>query len=428
VDKKIRDNLILPMKNLMTTLFLIYIAFSASCQAPSKELFPESFSIDLRNPLPVSRKNALVVLSSEKIKAKAPKFNSAAFIVLIGNVELPSQYNARDIHHPGVSFVLPELKGNEKLRVTIRYATKGAIARDYKKKTQAEISRKEGGKWVNREYIGGKFKNVQALRVPPEHKDHSWFIRYEGPGWESDMVGYRFYLDQRNATDVFGKKVTDPVLQNVGQEGFDSYHELQPWGMDVMKVGKSLGIGSIGYLKDHHAVRVEKTDSVSCAILENGPIYSSLVTHYYGWNTGDQKCSLESSISIHSGTRVTEQKIKVTGNIKQLATGIVKDTLAALITSKGDGQSLGYVATYGKQSLNNDNLGLVVFFRPSDLVSMTEDDQSHIIVLHVNDQQVNYYFAAAWDKEPGGITTVEEFKKYLGVVASELANPVEVTF
>ena len=87
------------------------------------------------------------------------------------------------------------------------------------------------------------------LRVPPEHTDHSWFIRYEGPGWESDLVGYRFYLDWRNATDIFGKKDHRyGACKDVGQDGFDSYHEPADWGMDVLKVGESLGIGALGLL------------------------------------------------------------------------------------------------------------------------------------------------------------------------------------
>ncbi len=63
---------------------------------------------------------------------------------------------------------------------------------------------------------------ANILRVPPEHKDHSWFIRYEGPEWESDKVGYRFYLDQRNVIDVFGIFTSDVVLHNAGLDGFDS--------------------------------------------------------------------------------------------------------------------------------------------------------------------------------------------------------------
>jgi len=69
--------------------------------------------------------------------------------------------------------------------------------------TYAEISIKEGGEWQGREYEGGEFKNVDTLTVPENHTDHSWFIRYEGPGWENKQVGYRLYLDWRNAIDIF---------------------------------------------------------------------------------------------------------------------------------------------------------------------------------------------------------------------------------
>jgi len=46
----------------------------------------------------------------------------------------------------------------------------------------AEISIKEGGKWEGRKYIGGTFKNVESVKLAPEHTDHSFDIRYEGPG------------------------------------------------------------------------------------------------------------------------------------------------------------------------------------------------------------------------------------------------------
>jgi len=99
-------------------------------------------------------------------------------------------------------------------------------------KSYAEISIAEGGKWVDgsrghKEYLDGTFKNVESLQVPEEHTDHTWFIRYEGPGWENSQIGYRLYLDWRNAIDIFGKKVDTLVLPFIGQKGFDSYHEPQ---------------------------------------------------------------------------------------------------------------------------------------------------------------------------------------------------------
>jgi hypothetical protein len=81
--------------------------------------------------------------------------------------------------------------------------------------------------------------------LPGSFKDHSYYIKYEGAGWESDKVAYRFYLDQRNALDAFGKKTPGIILPAVGVDGYDNYHKMAVWGMDDMEVGKSLGIGSI---------------------------------------------------------------------------------------------------------------------------------------------------------------------------------------
>jgi len=322
--------------------------------------------------------------------------------------------------------VLSKLDAKQTKEITIRFHPTSNIPRRYKKLTQAELSHKTGGEWKNREYIGGTFKNVDYLRVPKEHKDHSWFIRYEGPGWESDKVGYRFYLDQRNATDVFGKKVTDPVLQLAGKDGFDSYHNMQPWGMDVMKVGKSLGVGSIGALLTGRAIRVEKTDSVNCRITENGAIYSSILTNYYGWLIGNKKHDVQSRLSIHAGTRLTREQLTISGNPDSICTGIVKDKAAQVFKSKGDSDHWGYIATYGNQSLNNDNLGLVVFFNPSQFTGFSEDEFSHIVGLKPVSSTLEYYFEGAWAGEPGGITSEAQFRAYLTKMAADLASPVQL--
>jgi hypothetical protein len=94
--------------------------------------------------------------------------------------------------------------------------------------------------------------------------------------------------------------------------------------------------------------------------------------------------------------------------------------------SRGDGQSFGYIATYGKQSLNNDNLGLALLFRPTQLISFTEDDQSHVVRLRAEEKKVEYYFLATWEKETNGIKNEAEFRQYLAQVAKDLASPLRV--
>ena len=412
------------VKNILMA-FLILVTGNAVAQQMETD-FPLTFRVKITNPLNVARENILVVLSPEQISKVAAKFNDKAFVVLDGGKEIPSQYNLHDTDDTGVAFVLEKLMPSESREVTVRYNVTGSVMRNYAKRTQAELSRKTGGEWKGREYMAGAFQNVEYLRVPPEHKDHSWFIRYEGPGWESDKVGYRFYLDQRNATDVFGKKVPEPVLQNVGLDGFDSYHNLQPWGMDVMKVGKSLGIGSLGATVDGKTIRVEKTDSVDCRIVENGAVFSSIETNYSGWLVGAKKHDVRSKISIHAGTRLTHQQFDISNLPGNLVTGIVKDTKAKLFKQTGSEQQWAYLATYGKQSLNSDELGLAVLVKPSTLAAFSEDEFSDIMQLKPGQGKLEYYFLAAWVGEPGGIANEKQFLDYVNQVAKELANPVKV--
>ncbi|NJM24642.1 MAG: DUF4861 domain-containing protein [Bacteroidia bacterium] len=399
-------------------LWLVVIA----CMSQEQKDFPSSFDVTVTNPTEFVRYDVMALVPADQLEGI--EFNPEAFIVMLDDREIPSQYV--DAPQDGIAIVLDSLTARQAVSLQVRYNPSGKNVRQYPKRTQAELSHKFNGTWNNREYEGGEFRNVGYMRVPSEHKDHSWFIRYEGPGWESDKVGYRFYLDQRNATDVFGKKVTEPVLQHVGLEGFDSYHEMQSWGMDVMKVGKSLGIGSIGAWLDSAAIRVERTDSLTCSITDNGPVYSSITTTYSGWKAGTDTVDVNSVISIHAGTRITRQHLSLSTDMDNLCTGLVKDEKAKLFSSPPTHDSFGYLATFGRQSLNNDNLGIAVLFDNTSFTGFSEDQFSHVVRLQSADSGLTYYFLAAWEGEPGGITDEASFIDHVKVVARELAQPVTV--
>ena len=106
-------------------------------------------------------------------------------------------------------------------------------------KTYAELSIRKGDDWEPKKFGGGEFINVESLQLPEGHSDHAYYIRYEGPGWENSQVGYRFYLDWRNAIDIWGKKTDTIVLPYVGQDNYEDYHHDSPWGQDILKAGKS---------------------------------------------------------------------------------------------------------------------------------------------------------------------------------------------
>lgn len=189
--------------------------------------------------------------------------------------------------------------------------------------TYAEISIKEGGEWNQRKYVGGKYGNKLRVEIPKNHTDHSNFIRYEGPGWENSHIGYRLYLDWRNAIDIFGKKTDTLVLPFVGQDDLGSYHNISQWGMDILKAGNSLGIGGFGRYVNN---RVTHFENVGKTIVEinNKEEQSSVEISYLQWNTGDESINLNASLTIFPNDCFTKAELTPSMDIEGLCTGIVK--------------------------------------------------------------------------------------------------------
>lgn len=401
------------------SIAVLAIALFSHCdlQEGSTWKIPE-YTMTVKNPSSSDYSDYLLEISSADLSSEEDLPGLGNFIVMQGEEEVASQYSDDKLY-----ILIENLKSGEEKQLQI---VEGKPATTYEKRTQAELSVKTGGHFENRKYIDGNFKNILYLRVPDEHTDHSYYIRYEGPGWESDLVGYRFYLDWRNATDVFGKKTPNMVLHRVGLDGFDSYHEMQEWGVDVLKVGSSLGIGSLGMYVGEKAIRIDKTDSVTCEIVENGAVRSAIKTNYYGWAVDENTYNIESVLSIHAGTRLTKHQVKINQIPDNICTGLGKDGNARLYTDQGNGNKWGYLATYGKQSLNNDNLGLAVLFSSKDYKGFTEDEHSHIVKLNVEGARVEYYFLAAWEGEHNGIATEAEFLNYVQETVQNLSTPLTI--
>lgn len=341
-----------------------------------------------------------------------------------GNEAIPFEIVENSINKKPSLLLLANMKPKSTRNLQVRKQD-GNPRPSFKKLTQAELWVKEGGKFVGRKYEGGSFVRIDSLPVPEGFTDHAYYIKYEGPGWESDKVGFRFYLDWRNAVDVFGKKVNDLVLKDVGQDGWDSYHEPADWGMDILKVGNTLGLGTIAYWTGDHARRVDSTESVACRISKDGILRSEIVTFYKGWDTGTGKYDMNSYISIDGGSRMTKQVLTFDGACPDnICTGIIKDKNAIYFEKESNG-SWACMATWGKQSLADDSLGLAVFYNKSFLVRKTEDNLNHVAILKPVENYVEYYYAPAWEKEPNGIKTRAAFENYIDWQLERLNRPVE---
>jgi hypothetical protein len=92
-------------------------------------------------------------------------------------------------------------------------------------------------------------------------------------------------------------------------------------------------------------------------------------------------------------------ELKMDGKLDNLTTGIIKLKNTEIIVPTTNDSEWTYFATFGCQSMNNDNMGLAVFYRKKQLQALTEDELNHVIVLTPDNGFVEYYFMATWEKE-----------------------------
>ena len=295
-------------------------------------------------------------------------------------------------------------------------------------RAHAEVSIKEGGEWKDSSYVGGTFKNVGHLTNPPQYTDHSEYIRYEGPGIESDVVGYRVYLDWRNGFDVFGKKAHGLVLQEVGQDGYDSYHEMADWGADILKVGESLGMGGYGYWDGSKTILVSDVAERSVSIRSDGPVQASMDIQYKGWNTGASTVDLTATLAMNAGSPMVDVKLVTSAKLENLAIGIVNHPGTELMMGDLDvtGEAWSYMASFGQQTLFDDGLGMVVLFKKKDLAKQTRDESSYVLVMKPRGTSLSYAFGALWSGQQGGIQSREELESFLSAEVERRTLPPRV--
>jgi unsaturated rhamnogalacturonyl hydrolase len=157
------------------------LTLAAACSSSPRDEAAQAWG-ELANPSAFDRVDEPVFFSFRSLGLY--EHSSQPVAVRAGNAILPSQViDSNGDGAPDGVLALVDLKAGA--TVDIRVVTDAAAVKEAAagpKRTQAELSRKTGGEWQGRKYVGGSFENVQQLTPPPEHTDHSEFIRYEGPG------------------------------------------------------------------------------------------------------------------------------------------------------------------------------------------------------------------------------------------------------
>lgn len=276
----------------------------------------------------------------------------------------------------------------------------------------------------------GKFES-RNMEICPENRipgEQPPRYHMEGPVWENEKVGFRYFLDQRNSIDVFGKNLPRLLLDSVGFSN-TRFNLMQSWGMRIWNAEGSLGFGGIALMDKGLPQPIRKTDPVMFTKLADGPCRAMFDLTFENWRVNGQTYQLRQRISIWAGKYAYQNEILLSGftGIKSLAVGLGGPEISETATYKTLTNNYQCTFIHGKQSLNKDFLGAGLLFsgRTYDGIGETERlpfiphsldtlSHTHFAQLKIKSgQPLSVTLFCGWEKSEAKFSSARYFLDYI---------------
>ena len=386
-------------------------------------------TLQVNNPLNQKRSDAVVLLSRGEISRWVDiPADQLPVLTDTDGTYIPSQ--ADDVDGDGLwdeLFAMADMEARETFYITVKFILPEEYP-EFQVRTNLHLG---DAKDNYRELISAK--RLEGITYHNYAGVTEASFQMEGVAWENDRVGFRNYMDQRNGMDIFGKTTKDMVLEEVGVSGAPSYHEPGAWGMDVLKVGTSLGAGGIAYMSEDSLYRVGDSGTGTYNIVFQGPLRSRFRLDYKDWQIGEAFVNVSHQIQIVAGRPCYGNLVTYSGTEESpaLVPGIVNMKSDSLYVLELNDQFTALL-THDHQSEDGSLLSMALIVPSTYLVSTakTSDEgdgvtQTYYACLDAkpNESQL-YRFYAFWEKEDPLWASLEEIESYLQTEAERLSQSI----
>lgn len=414
-------------------LCALVVSFS-SCQEKA------ATTIVLQNPINKERVDESFKLSRAELKAASESL--VPVVKKLDGTYVPCQ--ADDIDRDGVwdelAFVYT-LKGEEKVELMVEWVS----VSDYpvfERRTNIRY-----GKMTSPGHVEELAFDMHGKHNLPRSVNYPY--QMDGPAWENDKIAFRHYFDGRNCRDLFGKRLSEMVLDTVGirADGYpdNTYQVLREWGCDILSAANSFGLGGLALQLPDTLVRmgVESKDTVDIIdsshfeIITEGPVRSMFRLDFIGWDVLGTKIDVHETVTIWAGKQGHEEDIR-TSTLPEnavLVTGIVaNNNTKEPVEKQYDGKWISMI-THDKQTVNKDyELGMALLIPQEQLVETfhTPDTGSGILKtwcakLKPGEKGYHYQVYAGWELGVDSFSEREDFIRLIDTYADNLNHPAIVT-
>ena len=385
----------------------------------------KTIKVKLTNPLNVKRSDVPVVVSLRDVQ-----FNVVDAVVKDGDREVSSQIDDldRNLRNDELAFVIDmEAKGKKTLTVEL-YSDK-QTERNYPRRTYGDMIVRDF-KTKKKNKFPGYIHSLSA----PEGVDVFHLLHHHGADFESELVAYRVYFDERQTYDLYGKYNKQLELQT-SQFYPDDEQLAAGYGDDVLWAGQTVGLGALRGWDGQKPTMVSPVKSRGQRMVASGPVRTIVELTDEGWQLGGQTFNIRQNVIIYAGHRDCEVQVYQDAPVKevQFATGVIN------LNGKMYSDHKGLVGDWGGNWPNGAKdsiagkpkivVGLAVNVPEKYVISepANQKDQFLYTLGIKGSDRLTYNMAFTCDKETFGFKDAKEWFAWMKQWKKELDNPVKVT-
>ena len=396
-------------------LALLAGELSASAQGQEKKI-----EVIVENPWNAEKVDEPVVIDLSSLGAG---FTVKSATVFDGTNEIPSQLDDMngDTRADELAFVINlPASGKKTLNVTLSSLKSD---KTYPARVYAEMLFR----------TSKKNKYAKGYAIYADGASDTYNVQHHhGAAFESELVAYRIYFNEKQTTDLYGKFHKGLELEE--SQFYPTGEQLKRgFGDDVIKVNSSCGAGTLRGWDGTQSTLIKPVAVRGQRILASGPVRTIVDAEVKGWQYQNKELNMINRYTLYAGHRDAQVDVLFDAPLGKevFCTGVQNITGHADMFSDHN----GLVASWGTDWPVNDTVkykketvGLATYIPKKYVVKETSDKENFLYTISApGKSSFRYYTSFTSCKETFGYPDKEKWFAYVQEWKKALEQPVKIT-
>ena len=377
----------------------------------------KNITIEVNNNWNQAKVNEPIVIKLTDIKSNFP-IKSAT--VWEGAIEIPSQLddlnNDRKVDELAFVIDVPA-KSSKQLKITL---SSEKSEKKYTPKVFAEmlISDKKG-----------KHVPIKSLTIPGTSNTYNQ-LHHHGPAFESELVAYRIYFDEKQTVDIYGKFNKGFEIEDC--QFYPSDEQLaKGFGDDVLRVSGSCGAGALKGWNGKKAIHITPVSERTERIVSYGPVRTIVEVEVNNWEYQGSELNMINRYTLYAGHRDAQVDVFFAEPLKKevFCTGVqdIKDSESfsdhkGLIACWGTDWPVNDTVKYAKETV-----GLATCIPTKYIKEEVKDKANYLYTVGAESQKsFSYHITFTSMKETFGYKTPKTWFEYVQSWKEDLEHPCTI--